>query len=107
METLQRNSTPIRMRNYGRIIEQMVRVAADEQDEAAREKMVLYIARSMRQKNTVWNKDQEASVQRIKDDIRTLSDGRLKCDYPSFDQELQHSAQRQQQQNNSQKKKKK
>ena len=84
METLQRNSSPIRMRNYGRIIEQMVQVAADEQDEATREKMVLYIARSMRQKNQVWNKDQDASVQRIKDDIRTLSDGRIQCDYPSL-----------------------
>jgi len=95
------------MRNYGRIIEQMVRVAADEQDDATREKMTLYIARSMRQKNTVWNKDQDASVQRIKDDIRILSDGRLQCDYPSFEQEMQHSVQRPQQQNNGQKKKKK
>ena len=95
------------MRNYGRIIEQMVQVAADEQDEATREKMVLYIARSMRQKNQVWNKDQDASVQRIKDDIRTLSDGRIQCDYPSFEQELQHPAPRQQQQNNGQKKKEK
>lgn len=108
METLQRNSTPIRMRNYGRIIEQMVHVAADETDAATQEKMVLYIARSMRQKNLVWNKDQDASIQRIKDDLYTLSDGRLKCDYPSFEQELQHTAPRQQQQQgNGQKKKKK
>lgn len=96
------------MRNYGRIIEQMVHVAAEEQDENAREKMALYIARSMRQKNTVWNKDQDASILRIKDDIRTLSDGKLQCDYPAFEQELQQSGTRQQQQqNNGQKKKKK
>jgi len=106
METLQRNSTPIRMRNYGRIIEQMVQVAANEKDETTREKMVIYIARSMRQKNQVWNKDQDASIQRIKDDIFTLSDGQLSCDFPDFDQELQHSQQRQLQ-NNGQKKKKK
>lgn len=85
----------------------MIQVAADEADEATQEKMVLYIARSMRQKNLVWNKDQDASVQRIKDDLYTLSDGRLKCDYPSFEQELQHTAPRQQQQGNGQKKKKK
>ncbi|MBO7502617.1 MAG: DUF4290 domain-containing protein, partial [Paludibacteraceae bacterium] len=59
-EVLKYNNAPIRMRNYGRIIEQMVQVAADEPDEATREKMVLYIARSMRQKNQVWNKDQDA-----------------------------------------------
>lgn len=106
METLQRNSTPIRMRNYGRIIEQMVQVAADEQDEATREKMALYIARSMRQKNQVWNKDQDASIQRIKNDIQTLSGGRLMCDSPSFDQEMQQSAPRQQPNNNQRKKKK-
>ncbi len=104
METLQRNSTPIRMRNYGRIIEQMVQVAADEKDEATREKMAIYIARSMRQKNMIWNKDQEASIQRIKEDIRTLSDGRLTCDYPSFDQEMQQTAPRPQQNNNQRKK---
>ena len=106
METLQRNSTPIRMRNYGRIIEQMVQVAADEPDEATREKMVLYIARSMRQKNQVWNKDQDASPQRIKEDLYTLSNGRLTCDYPSFEQELQHTVQRPPQNNGQNKKKK-
>ncbi|MBR1922816.1 MAG: DUF4290 domain-containing protein [Paludibacteraceae bacterium] len=90
MEILQRNSTPIRMRNYGRIIEQMIAVAAEEKDKPTQEQMLLYIARCMRQKNQVWNKDQEAGLQRIKDDIYTLSDGQLNCDFPAFEQEQQH-----------------
>ena len=88
METLQRNNTPIRMRNYGRIIEQMVQVAAYESDADTREQMTLYIARCMRQKNQIWNKDQDAGIQRIKDDLFELSGGRITCDYPAFEQEM-------------------
>ena len=107
MTTLQRNSTPIRMRNYGRIIEQMVAVAAQEEDTAAREQMVLYIARCMRQKNQVWNKDQEARLRRIKDDLYTLSDGAITCDFPAFEQEMQHPLKGQEQKPPQQQKSKK
>lgn len=48
--TLTRNTTPIRMRNYGRIIQDMIQVATQEQNAAMRNKMILYIAHSMRQK---------------------------------------------------------
>lgn len=88
MQTLQRNNTPIRMRNYGRIIEQMVQVAAFEPDAETKQQMTLYIARCMRQKNQIWNKDQEAGIQRIKDDIYELSSGRITCDLNELEQEL-------------------
>lgn len=87
MQTLQRNNTPIRMRNYGRIIEQMVQVAAYEPDDETRQQMTLYIARCMRQKNQIWNKDQEAGLQRIKDDIYELSGGRISCDLAELEQD--------------------
>lgn len=88
METLKRNATPIRMRNYGRIIQEMVRVASDEQDKDTREKMTIYIARCMRQKNTIWNKDQETGIARLKEDITILSDGRLDCEFADFETEV-------------------
>jgi len=85
METLNRDTTPIRMRNYGRILQEMIFVAAQEQDEETRHNMTVYIARCMRNKNLAWNKDQDSSMKRIMDDILTLSDGRLSCDFPEFE----------------------
>ena len=90
-EILKYNSTPIRMRNYGRILQEMIAVAATEQDEATRKKMTIFIARSMRCKNMAWNKDQEAGMARIKQDIFTLSEGRLSCDFPEFEAEYQRN----------------
>ena len=90
-EILKYNSSPIRMRNYGRILQEMIAVAAKEQDEATRKKMTIFIARSMRCKNMAWNKDQEAGMARIKQDILTLSEGRLSCDFPEFEAEYQRN----------------
>ena len=97
METLKRNATPIRMRNYGRIIHEMVRVASEEQYQEAREKMTIYIARCMRQKNTIWNKDQETGIARLREDIEILSDGRLDCNFADFEAEVAKNPPSQQQ----------
>jgi hypothetical protein len=40
----------------------------------------------MRQRNLVWNRDQEAGLQRVREDIIRLSDGKLTCDSPAFEQ---------------------
>lgn len=90
-EVLKYNNAPIRMRNYGRVLQEMIAVAATEQDEETRKKMTIFIARSMRYKNMAWNKDQEAGMARIKQDILTLSDGRLSCDFPEFETEYQRN----------------
>lgn len=87
--TLTRNTSPIRMRNYGRIIQDMIQVATQEQNTAMRNKMILYIAHSMRQKNMVWNKDQDTSSSRVRDDITRLSNGQLNCNFAEFDQAMQ------------------
>lgn len=87
--TLNRNTAPIRMRNYGRIIQDMIQVATEEQDSVMRQKMILYIAQCMRQKNLVWNKDQDTSSARIREDIIRLSDGCLSCDFTEFDETMQ------------------
>ena len=74
---------PVRYRHYGRIIQNMVREAMDETDEERRKQLVLRIANRMKQNYLVWNKDHVDEV-RIKEDIQTLSDGRLSCDFPEF-----------------------
>ena len=108
--TLKPNARPVRMRNYGRIIEDMVALAAQEQDTEKQQAMVIYIAQCMRQKNAQWNKEQESGIERLKEDIATLSNGVLQCDFPSFDETLEKLAQRPllfADRNNNQKKKKK
>lgn len=84
-----RNTSVVRMRNYGRIIQDMVQLAVNEQDAEKRQSMVIYIAQCMRQKNALWNREQESGVDRLKDDIRILSQGVLQCDFPEFEEMLQ------------------
>ena len=86
MEESLRKTTIVRMRNYGRIIQDMVQIAAKEQDEENKKAMTIYIAQCMRQKNAQWNKEQESGIERLKDDIRVLSNGVLACDFPEFDE---------------------
>ena len=50
-EILNRNTTPIRMRNYGRILQDMIAYACTVENQAEREALTLYIAQCMRQKN--------------------------------------------------------
>lgn len=83
-EILKRNTTPIRMRNYGRILQDMIAYASSIEDQSEREALTVYIAQCMRQKNYTWNKDQDAGLARVKEDIIRLSDGKLNCDFPAF-----------------------
>lgn len=105
---LQRSTEPIKMRNYGRIIQNMVTYACTLPDNGKRRALVIYIAQCMRQKNVAWNKDQESGLQRVKADIVKLSDGRLNCDFEGFDEQVQSikvEAKQPQQQGNKKKKK--
>ena len=92
MEQGLRKTTNVRMRNYGRIIQDMVQLAVEEQDVEKRQAMVIYIAQCMRQKNALWNREQESGIERLKDDIRVLSAGALTCDFPEFDEMLKRLA---------------
>ena len=94
MEESLRKTTIVRMRNYGRIIQDMVQIAANEQDDERKKAMSIYIAQCMRQKNAQWNKEQESGIERLKDDIRVLSNGVLACDFPEFDEMVQKLSQR-------------
>ena len=83
---LNRNAAPIRMRNYGRIVQDMIAYACTLPAGQERDSLELYIAQCMRQRNLIWNRDQEAGINRVREDIRRLSNGLLTCDSPAFEQ---------------------
>ena len=82
---LHRNTAPIRMRNYGRIVQDMIAYTANMEPGLERDSLEVYIAQCMRQRNLVWNRDQEAGANRVKEDIIRLSDGKLTCSSPVFE----------------------
>lgn len=90
--TIRHDAAPIRMRNYGRILQDMIAYASELEDQSVREALTIYVAKCMCQKNLVWNKDQEGGVARVKEDIVKLSEGRLSCDFDGFDAALQQTA---------------
>jgi hypothetical protein len=110
MEQSLRKTSIVRMRNYGRIIQDMVLLATNEQDVEKQQAMVIYIAQCMRQKNAQWNKEQESGIDRLKEDISVLSNGVLTCDFPEFEDVMQKLSMRpmvlSDRQNNQKKKKK-
>ena len=89
-----RKTSIVRMRNYGRIIQDMVALAVNEQDTEKKEAMIIYIAQCMRQKNALWNRELESGVERLKEDIKILSNGALNCDFPAFNEVMEVLAQR-------------
>ena len=82
----------------------MIAYASTLEDRQERDSLELYIAQCMRQRNLVWNRDQEAGMARVKEDIIRLSEGKLTCTSPAFEQLL---SQPNAQSVNSQKKKRK
>jgi len=85
---LNRNAAPIKMRNYGRIVQDMIAYASTLPAGKERDSLEVYIAQCMRQRNIVWNRDQEAGINRVKEDIIRMSEGKLRCDSPLFEQML-------------------
>ena len=89
--TLTRNIEPILMRNYGRIIQNVVRYATTITNPTEQQAITIYIAQCMAQKILVWNREQEVGVQRVINDIRTLSNGQLNTDFPELIAALQRT----------------
>ena len=79
---LHRNTTPIQMRNYGRIVQDMISLPVGPE----RDTLEVYIAQCMRQRNLIWNRDQEAGIQRVREDLLRLSGGKLKGESAVFEQ---------------------
>ncbi len=89
--TIVHRTDAIKLRNYGRILQDLVEYATTITDEKQRQAATIYIARCMRQKNQIWNKDFESGVQRLKEDIDTLSGGKLSTSFPEFDDAMTHT----------------
>ena len=85
---LKRNTTPIQMRNYGRIVQDMIAYACSLPAGPERDALEVYIAQCMRQRNLVWNRDQEAGILRVREDLLRLSGGALKGESAAFGQLL-------------------
>lgn len=77
------------MRNYGRIVQDMISYAATLAPGQERDSLEVYIAQCMRQRNLTWNRDQEAGMERVKEDIIRLSDGKLRCESPIFEKGME------------------
>ena len=80
------------MRNYGRIVQDMIAYTSTLPAGQERDSLEVYRAQCMRQRNLVWNRDQEAGLARVKEDIVRMSDGKLRCESPVFEQMLQANA---------------
>lgn len=74
---------PIKMRQYGRIVELMIDSAIEQTDTAHKNELIVRIANRMKRNYLLYNKDQ-VDDEVIVDDIRRLSNGRLNCDFPEF-----------------------
>ena len=90
--SLTRRTEAIKLRNYGRILQDLVAYATTITDEQQRQAATIYIARCMRQKNQIWNKDFESGVARLREDIEILSAGKLSTAFPEFEAELARPA---------------
>ena len=89
---LNRQAEPIKMRNYGRIVQNMIRYACSVENPQERASLEVYIAQCMRQRNLVWNRDQESGLGRVREDIIRLSDGKLTCDSPIFERMMSQAS---------------
>lgn len=76
------------MRNYGRIIQNMIEQTAHIEDISERQDKTIFIARCMRLKNQIWNQDKDSGIQRLREDIRIISGGKLATDFPGFEEAL-------------------
>ena len=92
VNALRHRSDAIKLRNYGRIIQDLVAYVTTIEDKEKRQDATIFVARCMRQKNQIWNKDFESGIDRLREDIHILSDGKLPTDFPEFAEALSRPA---------------
>lgn len=87
-------------RHYGKIVQNMVQAACEEQDEEKRHFLINALANRLKFCYVRWNKD-NVEEEQIMEDIERLSDGRLSCHFEGF--HLLHTWQMQPKQDNQKK----
>ena len=70
-------NTPIKMRNYGRIIQDVIEYAVTLPRGERRDDLTRTLAVAMVNRNLQWNRDQDPTPNRVIRDMQALSDGRL------------------------------
>lgn len=71
--------TIINYKHYGQLVQQMIQKAIDIESEEERNQLILLIANHMKKSLFLWNKD-SATDDRIINDIKRLSKGKLAVD---------------------------
>lgn len=66
----------IRHKHYGRIVEELVKVASDMPEDSHRDALKMMIANQMKRSNLAWNRD-TVSDEEIFNDLNALSKGKL------------------------------
>lgn len=78
-------NAPIRMRNYGRVLQDLIAYAVSLPEGEQRQALATTIAQTMASRNLLWNSDQETSPDRVLRDMETLSEGRLVLPLEQFE----------------------
>ena len=82
-DLLQYSQPQFPQRHYGKLIQDMIRAAAQEEDIEKRQDLIIRIGNRMKYTYLVWNRNQVDDEQ-IKYDIERLSGGLLDCSFPGF-----------------------
>ena len=82
-DLLQYSQPQFPQRHYGKLIQDMIRAAAQEEDVEKRQDLIIRIGNRMKYTYFVWNRNQVDDEQ-IKYDIERLSGGLLDCSFPGF-----------------------
>ena len=82
-DLLQYSQPQFPQRHYGKLIQDMIRAAAQEEDIEKRQDLIIRIGNRMKYTYLVWNRNQVDDEQ-IKYDIQRLSGGLLDCRFPEF-----------------------
>ena len=82
-DLLQYSQPQFPQRHYGKLIQDMIRAAAQEEDIEKRQDLIIRIGNRMKYTYLGWNRNQVDDEQ-IKYDIERLSGGLLDCSFPGF-----------------------
>lgn len=82
-EPLQMNSSRIKFMHYGRTLQEFVSAASEMEDGEERRALLNMIAIQMRKSYAAWNKD-GLEPQKIFDDLRILSEGKINLTAETF-----------------------
>lgn len=71
-------------RHYGKLIQNMIHQASREEDIDKRQALIVMLANHLKYTYLLWNREQVNDEQIIAD-IERMSEGLLRCDFPSFE----------------------